>query len=217
MGIKRPILNHSKTDWNTDRQYISLVVLCCISRVSCQKGPYLPCVSMAGRTRLAGYHRYLLFAAKICHFDKIFISVYTGSSLVWNAVIVAKLFITGCTWQLPVQPMLTMSSKWYVTMFRELKAGIISGESSRIKNYRLKKMRDSATTRNDNLMALKNPSSHTLQLTPTPTKCSRCFWSQLSKYDEDIDILTFEKAFLHCRNFTIISTMLFIKWRRRLT
>ena len=29
-----------------------------ILRVSCQKGPYLPCVSMAGRALLAGYHRY---------------------------------------------------------------------------------------------------------------------------------------------------------------
>ena len=29
-----------------------------ISRVSCQKGLYLPCVSMAGRALLAGYPRY---------------------------------------------------------------------------------------------------------------------------------------------------------------
>ena len=29
-----------------------------ISRLSCHKGPYLPCVSMAGRALLAGYHRY---------------------------------------------------------------------------------------------------------------------------------------------------------------
>ena len=31
-----------------------------ISRVSCQKGPYLPCVSMAGRALLAGYPRYVV-------------------------------------------------------------------------------------------------------------------------------------------------------------
>ena len=26
------------------------------------KGPYLPCLSMAGRALLAGYHRYILFS-----------------------------------------------------------------------------------------------------------------------------------------------------------
>ena len=29
-----------------------------ISRLSCQKGPYLPCVNMAGRALLVRYHRY---------------------------------------------------------------------------------------------------------------------------------------------------------------
>ena len=30
-----------------------------ISMVSCATGPYLPCVSMAGKALLAGYHRYV--------------------------------------------------------------------------------------------------------------------------------------------------------------
>ena len=33
-----------------------------MSRVSCQKGPYLPCVSMAGRALFAGYPRCTLFS-----------------------------------------------------------------------------------------------------------------------------------------------------------
>ena len=37
----------------------------CISKVSCQKGPYLPCVSMTGRALLAGYPRYVIYTDKL--------------------------------------------------------------------------------------------------------------------------------------------------------
>ena len=38
---------------------LELLSVMYLSRVSCQNGPYLPCVSMAGGALLAGYHRYV--------------------------------------------------------------------------------------------------------------------------------------------------------------
>ena len=40
--------------------YQSISILCLYIEGILPKGPYLPCVSMAGRALLAGYHRYML-------------------------------------------------------------------------------------------------------------------------------------------------------------
>ena len=40
-------------------KYYILLVYCCHIEGILPKGPYLPCVSMAGRALLAGYHRYI--------------------------------------------------------------------------------------------------------------------------------------------------------------
>ena len=63
---------------------IELGRLCLLTGVSCPKGPYLPCVSMAGRAPLAGYPRDVFTALSIvarCQYIRYFRSFWALSNL----------------------------------------------------------------------------------------------------------------------------------------